>query len=88
MLKQRILTCINNKTPNAVPAPMSTSTIKRYFRIVRKRRRKGRPKQNKKKKKIKHEKKKKVKVQSSMHNFFRPIQQLTNDDISSQNSHH
>ena len=46
--KQRVLTCINNKTPNAVPVPTSTSTIKRHFRIVRKRHRKGRLKQNKK----------------------------------------
>ena len=82
--EQRILACINENTPNAVPAQMSTSTIKRHFRIVRKLRRKGRPKQKKKKNKTKNEKKKKVKVQSTMQSFFQPNQQLTNADISSQ----
>ena len=80
--EQRILACINENTPNAVPAQMSTSTIKRHFRIVRKLRRKGRPKQ--KKKKTKNEKKKKVKVQSSIQKIFQPNQKPTNIDIASQ----
>ena len=44
MWKRRVETCINNKSRVVISRPQSKNSIKRHFRVTRKRKRRGRPK--------------------------------------------
>ena len=50
MWQRRIETYINNKSPSTINRPESKNSIKRHFRIAKKRKRRGRPKKSAKKK--------------------------------------
>ena len=44
MWRRRIEICINNKSPSTITTSQSKNSIKRHFRITRKRKKVGRPK--------------------------------------------
>ena len=91
MWKNRIETCLNNKNPSTTPIVKDESSIKRHFRVVRAKRKRGRPKKKQTKKEMtekKNSKKsaspknenKKPRIQSSMNLFFEQEKNEVSED--------